>query len=132
MELFLGKWKMESSENFDEYMKTVGVNYVTRKIASTLKTNYNITDEGNETYNLRLESTFKNADMKFKLNEEFDETTSDGRKCKTTLTLDGNKLIQDQKGDTPSTITREITDNGTLVCVCTANGVVCTRVYKRA
>jgi len=132
MDIFLGKWKMESSENFDEYMKTVGVNYVTRKIAATLKTNYVISDEKDGTYNLRLESTFKNVDMKFKLNEEFDETTSDGRKCKTTMILEGKTLTQDQKGDVPSIITREITDNDSLVCICTANGVVCTRVYKRA
>jgi len=123
---------MESSENFDEYMKTVGVNFMTRKVAATLKTNYVISAEANDVYNLRLESTFKNADMKFKLNEEFDETTSDGRKCKTLITLDGNKLIQDQRGDQPSVITREITANDTLVCICKANEIVCTRIYKRA
>jgi hypothetical protein len=31
------------------------------------------------------------------LGEPFEEQTTDGRKCKTTVTMDGNKLITDQK-----------------------------------
>ena len=33
----------------------------------------------------------------FRLGEEFDEETTDGRKCKTTVTMDGNKLVTSQK-----------------------------------
>jgi len=132
MEAFLGTWKLESSENFDDYMKTVGVSFMTRKVGATLKPNYIIAAEEDETFNLRMESTFKNHDMRFKLDQEFDETTSDGRKCKTLMKLEGSKLIQDQKGEVPSLITRELKDNNTLVCICSANGVESTRVYKRA
>ncbi len=32
-----------------------------------------------------------------RLGEPFEEQTTDGRKCKTTVTMDGNKLITDQK-----------------------------------
>ena len=32
-----------------------------------------------------------------RLGEEFDEETTDGRKCKTTVTMEGNKLITNQK-----------------------------------
>ena len=31
------------------------------------------------------------------MGEEFDEETTDGRKCKTTVTMDGNKLVTNQK-----------------------------------
>ena len=31
-----------------------------------------------------------------RLGEEFDEVTTDGRKCKTTVTMDGNKLVTKQ------------------------------------
>jgi len=128
----LGKWKLEKSENFDEYMKAVGVNMLTRKVASTLKPNYSITAEENDMYNLRTESTFKNTDMKFKFGEEFDETTSDGRKCKSVVTLDGNKLIHNQVGEVGSVINRELIDDDTLVCTCkAANGVTSTRTYTR-
>ena len=33
----------------------------------------------------------------FRLGEEFEEETTDGRKCKTTVTMDGNKLVTSQK-----------------------------------
>ena len=32
-----------------------------------------------------------------RLGEEFDEDTTDGRKCKTTVTMEGNKLITNQR-----------------------------------
>jgi hypothetical protein len=133
MDAFIGKWHMESSENFEEYMKAVGVSVVTRKIAANLKPNYVISAEPDNFFNLRTESTFKNSDMKFRLGEEFDETTSDGRKCKSVVRLEGNTLIQDQKGEkVPSVITRELTDKDTLVCICKAGEVSSKRVYKRA
>lgn len=44
------------------------------------------------------------------MGEEFDEETLDGRKVKSTMTLDGNTLIQDQKGDKAHKIIREFTD----------------------
>jgi hypothetical protein len=129
---FIGKWKMESSDNFDNYMKAVGVGAVMAKIGSTAKPTVIIScDEGK--WNIRTETTFKSSDCFFKMNEEFEETTTDGRKCQTTFTLDGDtKLVQDQKGTIPSTITRELTDTNTLTVTCKAHDVVAVRVYKRA
>lgn len=129
---FLGRWKLDSSENFDEYMKAVGVGMVMRTTASALKPDVVISQDG-DTWKLRTESTFKTTEISFKLNEEFDETTADGRKVKTTMTVDGDKkLIQSQKGTTDSTLTRELTDDNTMVLTCEAKGVKCTRNYKRA
>lgn len=131
MDAFIGKWRLESSENFEEYMKAAGVGLMTRKVAGNVKPNYIISAEEGGVYNLRTESTFKNQDMKFKLNEQFDETTTDGRKCKSTIRLEGKKLVQDQLGDVNSLITRELTDDDTLVVVCQAGDVQSKRVYKR-
>jgi len=128
---FEGKWKLESSENFDNYMKAVGVGYLMAKLGSTAKPTVVIKKDGDQ-YTLRTETTFKNSEVSFKIDEEFQETTTDGRKCKTTFKFEGpNKLIQLQTGDVPSTIVRELTDENTLVCVCEAKDVVCKRVYKR-
>lgn len=65
--------------------------------------------EDNGLYTLKTTSTFKNSEIKFKLGEEFDEETVDGRKVKSVCTLEGNKLIQMQKGEKQSTIEREFT-----------------------
>jgi len=130
MAKLVGDWKIETSENFDEYMKKLGVNFALRKMANLAKPTTHILLEG-DTYILQTKSTVKNTEIKFKLGEEFDEKTADGRTVKTTCSLEeDNKLIQSQKGDVDSVLTR-VVDDDTLTLTCEADGVVCTRVYKR-
>ena len=47
--------------------------------------------------NCRHVSSFSINNFNSRLGEEFDEETTDGRKCKTTVTMEGNKLITNQK-----------------------------------
>jgi len=129
---FVGVWNMETSENFDEYMKAVGVGAVMAKLASTAKPKLTVSVSDDGTWTLKTETTFKTSKIDFNLGVEFDETTADDRKMKTTVTLEGaNKLVQDQKGDIPSVITREV-DGNKLVVTCKAKDVVSTRHYVRA
>ncbi|XP_040210434.1 fatty acid-binding protein, adipocyte-like [Rana temporaria] len=130
----LGCWKLVCSEQFEEYMKDIGVGFPTRKIAIGLKPDVIISNDGNK-WNIKTESTFKNTDLGFVLNEPFEETTADGRKCKTTITLDGNKLIQHQKWDEKgeekeSTITREV-QKDQMITICIFGDTKCRRVYDR-
>ena len=74
-------------------------------------------------------STFKTSIIKFKLGEEFEEETLDGRKVLTTFTLDGNTLTQTQKTDKPSTIVRVFSETE-LVVTCDYGDVKSTRWYK--
>jgi len=127
---FVGTWNLQSSENFDEYMKAVGVGAIMAKLGSTAKPTLIITVDGDK-WLMKSETTFKTSKVEFQLGVEFDETTADDRKMKTTITLDGNKLIQDQKGDIPSVITREVDGNKMLV-TCKAKDVVATRHYLKA
>lgn len=39
-------------------------------------------------------TSFKSTKIEFKLGEEFDEFTADGRDCKTVATMEGRKLIK--------------------------------------
>jgi len=128
-ELAQGKWHLEKSENFDEYMKAIGVGMATRLIANKLKPSTEISIADDE-WCIKTLSTFKNTELKFKLSEEFDETTPDGRKVKTTVTADANKLTFDQKGDPPTTIIREFTDS-TMKLIMKAKDVTATREYKK-
>lgn len=81
---------------------------VTRKMGSSVSPVVELT-ENNGVYTLRTTSPFKNTEIKFKLGEEFDEETADGRKVKSVCTLEGNKLVQIQKGEKDTTIEREYT-----------------------
>jgi fatty acid-binding protein 3 len=94
---FIGSYKLIKSENFEEYMKAVGVGAVMRKLGATATPTATISQVGEE-WRIKTETTFKTTDIKFKLNVEFDEETADGRKCKSNITLqDGNKLVHVQK-----------------------------------
>jgi len=80
-------------------------------------------------YSFHTDSTFKNSVIKFKLGEEFENETLDGRKVMTVITLDGDKLTQIEKGEKKSEIIREFSDTE-LVVTCTFDEVVSKRWYK--
>nr|XP_006135347.1 fatty acid-binding protein, adipocyte [Pelodiscus sinensis] len=130
-DLFVGTWKLISSENFEDYMKELGVGFATRKMAGVAKPNVSISING-DVITIRTESTFKNTEISFKLAEEFEETTADDRKVKSTVTLENGSLIQVQKWNgKETTLTRKLVD-GKLVVECAMNTVTSTRVYERA
>ncbi|TKC43537.1 hypothetical protein EI555_011038, partial [Monodon monoceros] len=80
---FLGTWKLVSSENFDDYMKALGVGLATRKLGDLAKPRVIISKKG-DIITIRTESTFKDTEISFKLGQEFEETTADNRKTKST------------------------------------------------
>ncbi|XP_020369937.2 fatty acid-binding protein, liver [Rhincodon typus] len=130
VEAFLGSWKLQTSENFDEYMKNLDVSLVQRKIAATVKPKTIISVDG-DVITIKTESAFKSTNIQFKLAEEFDETTADNRTTKTTVTLENGKLVQTQRWDgKETTLVRELQD-GKLILTCTMGDVVCTREYAR-
>ncbi|XP_030405441.1 myelin P2 protein-like [Gopherus flavomarginatus] len=130
-ELFLGTWKLISSENFDSYMEELGVGFATRKLGSLAKPSVVISING-DIITIKTESTFKNTEISFKLGEEFEETTADNRKTMSTVTLDDGSLTQVQKWDGKQTTIKRALVDGKMVVECTMNNVTCTRVYERA
>lgn len=103
-----------------------GVGMVLRKMGNTVSPTVELVKNGDE-FTFNTVSTFKSTAIKFKLGEEFDEETLDGRKVKSVITLDGNKLVQEQKGDKAHTIIREFSPTELIavrvVFIC--NGAVC-------
>ncbi|KAJ8270197.1 hypothetical protein GJAV_G00111470 [Gymnothorax javanicus] len=95
-----GYWKMISNENFEEYLKALDVNVAIRKIATLLKPDKDITHNGNHLI-IKTLSTFKNYNMDFEIGKEFEEDLSgvDDRKCMTTVSWEGDKLVCVQKGE---------------------------------
>ncbi|CAI5779325.1 acid-binding 5-like [Podarcis lilfordi] len=131
-EAFLGRWRLVSSDGFDEYMKQLGVGMAMRKMGSMAKPDVIITKDG-DTFHVKTESTFKTSEFSFKLGEKFNEETLDGRKTQTLITLDDNNVLtQHQEWDgKETTITRKIVD-GKLIVECVMNSAKCTRVYQKA
>ncbi|XP_043196390.1 sodium/calcium exchanger regulatory protein 1-like [Amphibalanus amphitrite] len=133
-ETMIGKWKMESSENFDEYMKALDVNVMLRKMASTASPTVEISEQGG-TFQLTTCTAFKTTTITFRLGEQFNEETADGRKVKSTMTWEDGTLVHDQKGDTEKgqkdTVLRRTFDGDTMTLKCTVDDITATRVYKR-
>ncbi|XP_022165558.1 fatty acid-binding protein, muscle-like isoform X2 [Myzus persicae] len=129
--IFDKKFKLESSDKFDEYMKALGVGMMTRKLGNTVSPVVELTKSDDGKFVLSSNSTFKNSSIAFKLNEEFDEETPDGRKVKSTIIQDGNKLVHTQKCDkhNDTTIVREF-EPEQLKMVLTVDDITCTRIYK--
>ncbi|XP_059837218.1 fatty acid binding protein 7, brain, b isoform X2 [Hypanus sabinus] len=131
VDAFVGTWKLIESENFDAYMKAVGVSFATRQVGNVTKPTIVISKEG-DTVTLKTLSTFKNTEISFKLGEEFDETTADDRNCKTTIQLEGEKLVHVQKWDGKETsFVREIKD-GKMIMTLTYGDAVAVRTYEKA
>jgi hypothetical protein len=76
--------KIDKDIEFEELMKQLGVNFLLRKVGNTTKPNVNFKVEGDE-WTFTTTSAIKSATIKFKLNQEIDEETMDGRKVKVIL-----------------------------------------------
>ncbi|XP_006009740.1 myelin P2 protein-like [Latimeria chalumnae] len=127
---FVGTWKLETSDNFDDYMKALGVGFATRTLGSVTKPSVVVSVDGDR-ITIKTESTVKTTSVTFKLGEEFDETTADDRKTKTVFNLENGKLIQVQKWDGKETIIGRELKDGKMITVCTMGDVVCTRTYMK-
>ena len=130
-----GRYLMESSEKFDDFMKALGVGMIKRKLANSVVpvNEIEISDDG--LYTIRTVTTVRTTEISFRLNEPFTEDTIDGRKTQTTPTRVGNFLKLEQKGDKTrgekdSVMTRDL-DGDTITMELIVDNIVCRRIYKR-
>ncbi|CAH0713608.1 unnamed protein product, partial [Brenthis ino] len=134
MDTYLGKkYKLKSSENFDEYLKFIEVGMLSRKLATSLSPTSILTKNEDGSYSLTLVTPIRKVSVTFKLGEEFIEERADGVKVKSVMTIEGNSLIQTQIEDNgrKSTHIREFTDTS-LTVITTADGWngKCIRIYE--
>ena len=134
-EQFVGKWKLVESQNFDEYMKEVGVGLMKRTAAAHLKPVLSFEVTGDH-WKMVSESTFTTWVCEFDLGKEIEQATPDGRKMKSTFTLQDGKLIEEQKkinpGDKESRFERYIDSEGNLMIECVSGEVKAVRKYQKA
>ncbi|KAH7640603.1 fatty acid-binding protein [Dermatophagoides farinae] len=131
-ENFYGKYKLATSENFDNFLKEIGVGLVKRKLANTTYPTVEFIKDQNDSLIFKSHTVIKTSETKFKLGEEFDEDRLDGKRVKSVVEfVGGNQLIQTQRdGDMEIKYIREF--NGEQIKVTSiANDVKCLRVYQR-
>ncbi|XP_072132180.1 cellular retinoic acid-binding protein 2-like [Mobula birostris] len=137
MSNFTGNWKMKSSENFEELLKVLEVGLLQRKIAVQAASNpaVEIKQDG-ESFYIKTATKVRTTEIRFRIGEEFEEQTVDGRPCKSLVQWVGdNKMECEQqllKGQGPKTSwSRQLTADDQLILIMTADNVVCTRHYVR-
>merc|ERR1712189_104086 len=79
-----------------EFLKALDVNFMLRKAATISTPVMEITNEG-DTWTIKTSTTLKTMELKFKLDEKFDETTPDGREVEAIVSLEDNKIVTVQK-----------------------------------
>ncbi|KAL8613985.1 hypothetical protein ACOMHN_023220 [Nucella lapillus] len=124
-----GTWSLSHTENLDAYMKAVGVGFLGRKMAATVSPTQEISVEG-DNWNIKTITTLRTSELQFKLDTPFDEDTVDGRKTKSVVRLEDRQLIQEQRGNPDSVVTRRF-DGNSMTMTLTAKGVTATRVYQK-
>ncbi|KAF0286710.1 Fatty acid-binding protein [Amphibalanus amphitrite] len=129
MVAYNGEYKLETSENFDEYMKAVGVGMLTRKAAASATPVLTVTVDGDH-WKIKQVTSFKTHEEEFTIGVEQEKSTPDGRKVKSIVTKEGDKIIDKQVGDKTSIIIREFSDAG-ITSIATVDNISCKRFYKR-
>jgi fatty acid-binding protein 3, muscle and heart len=71
---FIGTWTFESSHNFEEYLRALGLGMIQRKLASSLKPIYHISKDGN-TWIIKMNLSIRTREIRFTEGVEFDEGT---------------------------------------------------------
>ncbi|CAL8397234.1 fatty acid-binding protein, heart [Gadus morhua] len=131
VERFVGTWQMVASENFDEFLKEIGMGMAMRKAACMVKPEMTVSVDAQDLITLTMKTSFKTKEFQFKLNEPFEGTSANDKTATIVVTLEGGKLVQKQTCEgRETTIEREIVD-GKLIMTCKSGNVVATRTFQK-
>merc|ERR1711970_766702 len=124
-----GTYTQVSCEKYEEFLKALGVGFILRKAALASTPVMTISEEGGN-WTMVTKTTVKSIELKFRIGED----TTDGRHCKTVVTLEGNTMTTTQNatkaGEKNVVEVREFNDEG-LTYKATCDGVTSTQKFKR-
>merc|ERR1712201_65090 len=93
-EKYLGTYNRVSADKYEDFLKELDVNFMLRKAATASSPVLEVTyDADSETWCFKTSTMLKSMELKFKLGEEFDEKSPDGREVTSIVTQEGDKLI---------------------------------------
>ena len=153
MEAFKGKYERTSAEGYEEFLKALDVSYLLRKAATVSTPIVEIT-ENKGVWSIKSSTTLKSMELKFKVNivfknilqsfllfkigEEFEETTPDGRDVRAVVKYEGGKIVTVQNakkaGQKSTRSVREMNGPDELIYTMTIEGqdnLVCVQKFKR-
>ncbi|KAM6945018.1 fatty acid-binding protein, liver-type-like [Lycodopsis pacificus] len=124
---FSGKYQLESQENFESFMKAVGLPDELIQKGKDIKSISEIEEDG-DNFKVTVTTGSKILVNTFKIGEEAELETLTGEKAKAVVQRDGNKLTVSLKGIASVT---ELVDGNTIVNTMTLGSIVYKRTSKR-
>ncbi|CAJ0578179.1 unnamed protein product, partial [Mesorhabditis spiculigera] len=132
---FQGRFKLERSENFDEYLASKGVNWFLRKMIGFASVTKVFRPEDDGRWTLQNLSSKKNTTHQWKLGEEFEAEGLDGKQHRIRFDLTDGALNEHHvRLDDPTDKgeTYHYTIDGDYLVLAMQNDVVaCKRWFKR-
>ncbi|XP_075955492.1 fatty acid-binding protein, liver-type-like [Anarhichas minor] len=124
---FSGKYQLESQENFESFMKAIGLPDELIQKGKDIKSISEIEEDG-DNFKVTVTTGSKVLVNTFKIGEEAELETLTGEKAKAVVQRDGNKLTVSLKGIESVT---ELVDGNTIVNTMTLGSIVYKRMSKR-
>ncbi|KAK3517009.1 hypothetical protein QTP70_029971, partial [Hemibagrus guttatus] len=119
MDAFFGSWTEVTKENANEYMESLGLPPAMRDYMWNMKSAVIFSQDGDYiVIKVKMyDASNRSFTLRFKLGEEFEESTIDFRVCKSVLNLEGGKLVHLQKWDGKEATTIHEIQDGKLILV---------------
>uniref|UniRef100_A0A673HG18 Fatty acid-binding protein, adipocyte-like n=1 Tax=Sinocyclocheilus rhinocerous TaxID=307959 RepID=A0A673HG18_9TELE len=108
-----------------------GAGFASRQMANLAKPSLSIAVDELGFISMKAVTTVKTLEIKFKLDEEFDETTADDRKVRTTMSLEDGKRIQKQTWEGKTTIIEREIQDSKMIAKCIMDDVFAIRTYEK-
>ncbi|XP_033105241.1 fatty acid-binding protein, intestinal-like [Anneissia japonica] len=130
-----GVWKLDRSENFEEFLNKMGVSWMKRKLINTFGNNISVTiNQSGEDFVITTKTPKDSNESKFKVGQPFKGTNKlTGKAFEMMAEFEAGKLVvAPVSGKDNPTITREIdVVNDEMVQTMDMDGVVTKRYFKR-
>ena len=136
MDAFKGTYTRTCAENYEEMLKVLEVNFLLRAAATVSTPQVQVMEEGG-VWTIKTSTTLKTMELKFKLGEEFDETTIDGREVAALVNFEEGKIVTwhraKKEGEKSTKSVREMNGADEMIYTITINGydMVCVQKFKR-
>ncbi|KAM8885710.1 fatty acid-binding protein, liver-type-like [Spinachia spinachia] len=124
---FSGKYQLETQENFEAFMKAVGLPDELIQKGKDIKSISEIEETG-DNFKVTVTTGTRVIVNVFKIGQEAEIETMTGEKVKAVVKRDGNKLMTCMKGMESVT---ELVDKNTIVNTITLGSIVYKRTSKR-
>ncbi|XP_042212791.1 cellular retinoic acid-binding protein 1-like isoform X2 [Homarus americanus] len=128
---FEGKYQHERSDNFDEFLKAIGVPMIPRKMVTSSNPVVEVVREGDR-WTIRMNTLIRTIEYNFTPGEVISSETMGGL-AQNVFTIENDCIRQTQRSDTYTTeVIREFFDDSLVMTLThVESGIVCHRYFRR-